>query len=66
MDRMSMVKSMRIPAHGEVKLAPGGYHLMCMSPSKDMTPGRSVPVTLSFADGSSITTNFPVRGATGQ
>jgi copper(I)-binding protein len=66
MDRMSMVKSVRIPAHGDVKFAPGGYHLMCMSPSKDMTPGHSVPVTLRFADGSSITTSFPVRGATGK
>lgn len=66
MDRMSMVKSIPVPAHGEVTFAPGGYHLMCMSPSKEMVPGHSVPVTLRFADGNSVTANFPVRGATGK
>ena len=65
-DRMTMMKSVPVPAHGTVKFAPGGYHLMCTSPSKDVTPGRSVPVTLLFEDGSSITASFPVRGATGK
>lgn len=66
MDRMSMVKSIRIPAHGDVKFAPGGYHLMCTSPSKAVTPGGSVPVTLRFADGGTVTARFPVRGAMGK
>ncbi len=65
-DRMAMVKSIAIPAHGSVKFAPGGYHLMCMSPSPAVTPGHSVPVTLQFADGSTLQASFPVRGATGK
>jgi copper(I)-binding protein len=31
-----------------------------------MTPGHSVPVTLRFADGGSLTASFPVRNATGK
>jgi copper(I)-binding protein len=65
-DRMVMVKSIPVPAHGQVTFAPGGYHLMCVSPSKAVTPGKSVPVTLRFADGGTVTTSFPVRGATGK
>lgn len=60
-ERMVMVKSASVPAHGEVKFAPNGYHLMCMSPSKDMAPGHSVPVTLRFQDGATLAAEFPVR-----
>jgi periplasmic copper chaperone A len=65
-ERMMMVTSVTVPSRGQVKFAPGGYHLMCMSPSKDVTPGHSVPVTLRFRDGSTLTASFPVRGATGK
>ncbi len=65
-ERMEMVKSVAVPAHGEVQFAPGGYHLMCMTPGKEVTPGQSVPVTLRFADGGTVTASFPVRGATGK
>jgi periplasmic copper chaperone A len=65
-ERMEMVESVPVPAHGEVKFAPGGYHLMCMSPTAAATPGGSVPVTLRFQDGFSLTANFAVRGATGE
>jgi copper(I)-binding protein len=65
-DRMAMVKSVPVPAHGSVTFAPGGYHLMCVSPSKEVTPGGAVPVTLRFADGGTVTARFPVRGATGK
>lgn len=65
-DRMVMVRSLIVPAHGDIHFAPGGYHLMCVSPSPDATPGNSVPVTLRFKDGATLTTNFPVRGATGK
>ncbi|MGH7116601.1 MAG: copper chaperone PCu(A)C [Stellaceae bacterium] len=65
-ERMAMVQSVSVPAHGKVSFAPGGYHLMCTSPSPQMRPGRSVPVTLRFADGGSLTATFPVRNATGK
>jgi periplasmic copper chaperone A len=65
-EHMEMVSSVTVPAHGSVKFAPGGYHLMCMSPSANIAPGRTVPITLTFADKRSITKPFIVRGAKGQ
>ena len=65
-ESMVMVPSVAIPAHGKVQFAPGGYHLMCMSPGPAMTPGKSVPVTLRLANGETLSASFPVRGATGK
>jgi periplasmic copper chaperone A len=65
-ERMVMVKSVAVPAHGKVSFAPGGYHLMCMSPTARMRAGQSVPVTLRFADGATLSATFPVRNATGK
>ena len=65
MDKMMMVKSIAVPAHGKVEFMPGGYHLMCMSPSAAMKPGASVPVTLKFSGGD-VTVDFAVKGATGE
>jgi periplasmic copper chaperone A len=65
-ERMLMVPSVAVPAHAKVQFAPGGYHLMCMSPTPLMKPGQSVPVTLRLANGETVSADFPVRGATGQ
>ena len=66
MDRMVMLKSIQVPAHGHVDFAPGHYHLMCMAPSKGMSPGQSVTISLRFADGERVMARFTVRGATGR
>jgi copper(I)-binding protein len=65
-DRMADVKSVAIPAHGSITFAPAGYHLMCLSPSPSVKKGSSVAITLHFADGQTIVSEFPVRGATGK
>ncbi len=64
--RMNMVQSITVPAHGTVTFRPGGYHLMCMSPAADVTPGHAVAVTLQFQDGSSLSATFPVYGPKGK
>ena len=64
-ERMEMVDSVLVPARGEVQFAPGGYHLMCTSPTAAAVRGGSVSVTLRFQDGGSLVASFPVRGATG-
>jgi periplasmic copper chaperone A len=64
-DTMRSVKGIVIPAHGSVSFTPGGYHLMCMSPAAALAPGASVPVTLKFADGRTVTSNFAVRSTSG-
>ena len=66
MSRMEDVKSVSVPPSGTVSIAPGGYHLMCMSPGAAMTPGKSVPVTLIFSDGSKVHANFAVKNAAGK
>ncbi|TBR71734.1 MAG: copper chaperone PCu(A)C [Burkholderiaceae bacterium] len=65
-DRMTMMQDIDVPAHGKVVFSPGGYHLMCVSPSAAMIPGHSVPVTLHFKDGGAVMASFPVRGVTGK
>lgn len=63
-ESMVMVSKVTVPAHGELRFAPRGYHLMCMKPLGDLKPGDKVPFTLDFADGKSLTGPFEVRGAT--
>jgi len=65
-EQMQGVSSVTVPAHGSVSFQPGGYHLMCTSPSASMAVGQHVAVTLRFADGRVITKPFTVRGVTGQ
>lgn len=63
MGRMRMVERLTIPAHGQVALAPGGYHFMLMDAAKPVQPGQTVQVTLHFADGSLLSTDFRARPA---
>jgi copper(I)-binding protein len=65
-DSMTHVEKIAIPAHGSLQFSPGGYHLMCMQPKDAMKLGASVPVTLTFADGQSVTAQFPVKGPGGR
>ncbi len=61
--RMSMVKALNVPAHGTVRLAPGGYHLMLMKAGHPIEPGNFVRMTLRFRDGSHLVSNFIARPA---
>lgn len=61
--RMEMVDHLDIPAHGSVKLAPGGYHLMLSQPVHALKPGDKVAMTLEFAGGAELQADFPVRPA---
>jgi hypothetical protein len=60
-ESMVMVAQRPVPAHGRIVFAPGGYHLMCMSPSKAVRLGAQVPIVLRFADGQRLSVSFPVR-----
>jgi hypothetical protein len=62
---MVMVPSITVPARGALTFQPGGYHLMCMLPSTAISPGKHVPVTLTFRTIAPLTTNFAVYGAKG-
>lgn len=65
MMEMRPLTSLDIPAHGEVTLSPGGYHLMFENITAPFTPGEQVSVTLTFAHHAPITTQLPVRAGMG-
>ncbi len=60
---MVMMKSITIPAHGQVSFAEGGYHLMCMQPK--MKVGDKVSMVLGFDDGDNLLLMVPVYGPGG-
>ena len=66
MSSMGDVETIAIAVGGHLDFSPGGYHLMCMDPTSAIRRGNKVPVTLVFADGSKVTNEFEVRGATGR
>ena len=63
-EKMLPVKRLTVQPHGTVSFSPGGYHLMCMQPQ--MAIGQSVPMTLKFSGGDTLTAQFPVKGPGGK
>jgi len=63
MSQMSDVESIAIPAGTTLSFQPGGYHLMCMSPS--LHPGGKAVVELQFVDGRTLAAAFAVKNAKG-
>ncbi|HVU19366.1 MAG TPA: copper chaperone PCu(A)C, partial [Rhizomicrobium sp.] len=66
MSRMQDATRIPIPAGGEVKFAPGGFHLMCMNPTAAMKDGATVSVALRLSDKSKVTADFAVKNAQGK
>jgi len=66
MSSMGDVASIPVVAGDTLKFAPGGYHLMCMNPTAAMRPGTKVAVTLEFAGGTKISSDFAVKDAKGK
>jgi copper(I)-binding protein len=66
MSSMEDVESVPVPAGGEIRFAPGGFHLMCMDATPAIKPGGSVPVTLLFSDRTEATASFAVKNAQGK
>ncbi len=53
---------LEIPAHGTIKLAPSGYHLMFTGLKSPLVKGASVKVTLTFEHAGPVAVDFPVQG----
>lgn len=66
MEQMSPAGDLTVPAGGTLVFKPGGYHLMCMQPTDAVKAGATVVVTLEFADGKTVTSDFMVRSASGR
>jgi len=65
MASMEQQKQLSIAAQGNVKLEPGGFHLMLFNPGKTIKAGDTIAFTLKFANGSTSMINAPVKKATG-
>lgn len=51
--KMRPVESIAIKAGGEAKLQPGGLHVMLIGLQSTLEEGKTLPITLTFGDGSS-------------
>jgi periplasmic copper chaperone A len=60
LSQMRHVKSLPVPARGELRFAPGGRHLMLMHPKRQLNPGDKVKVSLELVDGRQISAYFVV------
>lgn len=60
-ESMQELPKLELPVRGGVDFKPGGYHLMLMSPRKNLFPGDTVTLMLSFSDGSELAILAPVR-----
>jgi copper(I)-binding protein len=50
-----------VPAHGEVVLKPGGYHIMFVGMRRMVKPGDAVEIVLRFEQAGEITVQAEVR-----
>jgi len=63
MEMREVTGGVEIPAHGTVKLAPGGYHVMFVGLKKPLVKGETAHVTLSFEHAGQGAVDLPVEGA---
>ncbi|WCM18819.1 copper chaperone PCu(A)C [Paraburkholderia bryophila] len=59
--KMVMVDKLTVPAHGQVAISPGGYHVMLENAKHKVAPGDTVHLTLKFSDGETLDTPFVVK-----
>jgi copper(I)-binding protein len=61
---MQEVKSLKVPAHGELVLKSGGNHLMFEQLKRKPKEGQTVSVELHFARSGPVEVEMPVKSAT--
>ncbi len=61
MQMRELKDGLNIPAHGTVRLAPNGYHIMFTHLTKPLEKGQTVTATLTFEHGGPVTVQFPVQ-----
>jgi len=59
--KMRAVKEIDVKAKGQAELKPGGYHVMLIDLKQALKEGDTVPVTLTFDDGSTKKIDAPVK-----
>lgn len=61
--RMRAVDNIPVPAHGQIALEPGGYHIMLIGLKQALKEGTSFPLTLTFEKAGTVTLSVPVQKA---
>ncbi len=61
MQMRELKDGLAIPAHGMVRLAPGGYHVMFTHLTKPLEKGSKVTATLTFEHAGQVSVEFPVE-----
>jgi copper(I)-binding protein len=61
--KMRAVPSIQIPAGKDVRLAPGGYHVMLMDLNHPLKRGDTLRLTLTFEKAGQITVTAPILAA---
>ncbi len=64
MMEMLPVKSLPIAAGSPITFSPGGYHIMLTGLIQALSAGQTFPLTLSFANGTKVTTTVTVQSMT--
>jgi len=54
-------EGIEVPANGDVKLAPGGYHVMFMNLKQPFVAGAKVPATMKFEKAGEVAVTFEVK-----
>lgn len=61
--KMRQVDAIPVPAGKDVRLAPGGYHIMLMGLNGPLKQGSKVQLTLTFEKAGKVTVTAPVMAA---
>lgn len=59
--RMRPLPRFEVPARGKLEMRPGGYHIMLLGLRRDLKPGDTVKVTLTFQQAGQMVIEAPVR-----
>ena len=58
---MMQVPAMDVPANGELKLKPGGYHIMLIGLNRPLAAGETLPIKLKFEKAGELTVHAQVK-----
>lgn len=61
MEMRPLTDGLAVPAGGEEALEPGGYHIMLIGLTEDLTNGKTFDLTLHFAKAGEVTVPVTVR-----
>ncbi len=58
---MMQVPAMDVPANGDLKLKPGGYHIMLIGLNRPLAAGETLPIKLKFEKAGEVTVQAQVK-----